>query len=56
MTIANCRREQIAAAEAYLTTGDEGALLGMGDWVAEEFILEVEANPPPTSLTTPPPL
>jgi hypothetical protein len=40
--IATAQREQREAAERYIADGHPLAELGMGDWFAEEFLMEQE--------------
>jgi hypothetical protein len=42
--IATAQREQREAAARYIADGHPMAELGMGDWFAEEFLMEQEAQ------------
>jgi len=42
--IAAAQREQREAADRYIADGHPLAELGMGDWFAEEFLIEQEAR------------
>ena len=42
--IDTAQREQREAAERYIADGHPLAELGMGDWFAEEFLIEREAQ------------
>ena len=42
--IATAQREQREAAARYIADGHPMAELGMGDWFAEEFLMEQEAR------------
>lgn len=50
-TIDFCRSEQLRCAGEYVASGDRGALLGMHDNFAEEFLMDQERNTPAVGST-----